>query len=39
VVDEEAKQNFGKTLKELAIATDQINKMLVPGKGKYCKIS
>ncbi|MEY3059494.1 MAG: hypothetical protein RL000_846 [Bacteroidota bacterium] len=37
VVDEEAKQNIGKTLKELAIATDQINKMLLPGKGSIAK--
>lgn len=37
VVDEEAKQNIGTTLKELAIATDQINKMLAPGKGSIAK--
>jgi phospholipid/cholesterol/gamma-HCH transport system substrate-binding protein len=37
VVDEEAKQNIGKTLKELAIATDQINKMLSPGNGSIAK--
>jgi phospholipid/cholesterol/gamma-HCH transport system substrate-binding protein len=37
VVDEEAKQNIGKTLKELAIATDQINVMLAPGKGSIAK--
>ena len=37
VFDEEAKQNIGKTLKELAIATDQINNMLAPGKGSIAK--
>jgi len=37
VVDEEAKQNIGKTLKELASATDQINKMLAPGNGSIAK--
>jgi phospholipid/cholesterol/gamma-HCH transport system substrate-binding protein len=37
ITDEEAKQNIGKTLKELAIATDQINKMLTPGKGSIAK--
>ncbi len=37
VFDEEAKQNIGKTLKELAIATDQINGMLAPGKGSIAK--
>ncbi len=37
VFDEEAKQNIGKTLKELALATDQINSMLAPGKGSIAK--
>jgi phospholipid/cholesterol/gamma-HCH transport system substrate-binding protein len=37
VFDEDAKQNIGKTLKELAIATDQINNMLAPGKGSIAK--
>jgi phospholipid/cholesterol/gamma-HCH transport system substrate-binding protein len=37
VFDEEAKQNIGKTLKELAVATDQINNMLAPGKGSIAK--
>jgi phospholipid/cholesterol/gamma-HCH transport system substrate-binding protein len=37
VFDEEAKQNIGKTLNELAIATDQINNMLAPGKGSIAK--
>ena len=37
VFDEEAKQNIGKTLKELAFATDQINSMLAPGKGSIAK--
>ena len=37
VFDEEAKQNIGNTLKELALATDQINSMLAPGKGSIAK--
>jgi phospholipid/cholesterol/gamma-HCH transport system substrate-binding protein len=37
VFDEEAKQNIGKTLKDLALATDQINSMLAPGKGSIAK--
>jgi phospholipid/cholesterol/gamma-HCH transport system substrate-binding protein len=37
VFDEEAKQNIGKTLKDLALATDQINSMLAPGKGGIAK--
>jgi phospholipid/cholesterol/gamma-HCH transport system substrate-binding protein len=37
VVDEDAKENIGKTLKELAIATEQINTMLDPGKGSIAK--
>lgn len=37
VFDEDAKQNIGKTLKELALATDQINNMLAPGKGSIAK--
>ena len=37
VFDEEAKQNIGKTLNELALATDQINNMLAPGKGSIAK--
>lgn len=37
VFDEEAKQNIGKTLKELALATDQLNSMLAPGKGSIAK--
>jgi phospholipid/cholesterol/gamma-HCH transport system substrate-binding protein len=37
VFDEEAKQNIGKTLKELALATDQLNNMLAPGKGSIAK--
>lgn len=37
VFNEEAKANISKTLKELATATDQINGMLVPGKGSIAK--
>jgi phospholipid/cholesterol/gamma-HCH transport system substrate-binding protein len=37
VVDEQAKQNIGKTLSELAIATEQINRMLDPGNGSIAK--
>jgi phospholipid/cholesterol/gamma-HCH transport system substrate-binding protein len=37
VFNEEAKQNIGNTLKELALATDQINSMLAPGKGSIAK--
>lgn len=37
VFDEEAKQNIGKTLKELASSTDQLNNMLAPGKGSIAK--
>ena len=37
VFDEEAKQNIGKTLNELALATDQLNNMLAPGKGSIAK--
>lgn len=37
VFDEEAKQNIGKTLKDLALATNQINSMLAPGKGSIAK--
>jgi phospholipid/cholesterol/gamma-HCH transport system substrate-binding protein len=37
VFDEEAKQNIGKTLKDLSLATDQINSMLAPGKGSIAK--
>lgn len=37
VFDEEAKQNIGKTLQELAVATDQLNNMLTPGKGSIAK--
>lgn len=37
VFDAEAQQNIGKTLSELAMATDQINNMLAPGKGSIAK--
>ena len=37
VFDEEAKQNIGQTLQELALATDQLNVMLAPGKGSIAK--
>ncbi len=37
VFDENAKQNIGQMLRELALTTNQLNRMLQPGKGSLAK--